>query len=177
MKRLICLLCVVIICFSCDYSFDLNNPSVKEFVALIKNNSYDYYKISDTGEKLYLIMPEFTSKDIPDLLKYASDTRTIAEYPLNPVSSISPYYTEKGGLILSECLLWTIEGIRIGSKYGSLVPILRKKVSDDPNVPYQYLDTNEILIVKDLYDTWWKKHGHGDWREIDPLEGSVYSWD
>lgn len=167
---------ILFTCTSCDYDFDIHNPSVKEFVALIKNGSYDMYEISNTGEKLWLIMPDFTEKDIPDLLKYASDLTHISDFPVNPVSSIPPYHLQDGSLILGECLLWTIEGIRKGNKYGSLTPILLKNASDDPSISSEYLNKDEILEVKAIYDQWWKDNKSGKWREIDPLESTIYSW-
>jgi len=154
----------------------LNNPDVKEFVFRVKNNSYDIYEISETGEKLWLIMPDFTANDIPDLLKYASDMASISDFPTNPISSIPPYHNEDGTLILGECLLWTIEGIRIDSKYGSLTPILLKNRSNDPSIPSEYLDKEEILLVKAIYDQWWVDNKNSNWKVIDPLEDTIYSW-
>ena len=54
-------------------------------------------------------MPKFTSEDIEELLKYAEDLTVIPSFPLAPVS-----YSAGGKLRLGECILWTVETIRLG---------------------------------------------------------------
>ena len=55
-------------------------------------------------------MPKFTSEDIEELLKYAEDLTVIPSFPLAPVS-----YSAGGKLRLGECILWTVETIRLGN--------------------------------------------------------------
>ena len=87
--------------------FDVKNPDVDQFVSILKSGNY--------LEKVGYDLPDFSDKDIERLLFYLKDTTNLNEFPANPISS--KYTNPK---ILCECLLWTIDGIRFGTKYPSL---------------------------------------------------------
>ncbi len=159
---------------SCEKSeFDLNFPNVEEFVQLLKSGTYDYYEKGENGQDLWLLMPGFTKNHISSLLETSKDTSHIKDFPINPVSSLPPYPNDRQYFILGECLLWTIEGIRNGTGYGSLVPYLIETSSkENPKI----LSGAEILVVRDLYLDWWSKYTFGNWKDISPLEGSPYKW-
>lgn len=176
MKKFLVFIVVALLCYSCENEeFDVENPDVKEFVKLIKEGNYNSYRMGDKGEKLWLLMPAFDKSDIKDLLNYAKDTSHVEEFPINPISSRTPFPNGRDYFILSECLLWTIEGIRNGSGYGSLDPFL---IDLDLSDYYSYkgLNCDKILIVRDLYLDWWNKYKEADWQEKYPLEDTPYGW-
>jgi len=156
----------LIACNKEDGKFDPINPEVKKFVELVKNDKYDL-----------AYLPNFVPNDIPTLLKYADDFSVISKFPVNPVSSI---YPER--LTVGECLLWTIESIRLKydvednmHKFPSLVPQLGKR--ETINKPF--LDENQFTEVYNLYKDWWYNNLGKDFeltREINPLEDSMYFW-
>ena len=57
-------------------------------------------------------------RSLEELLKYAEDLTVIPSFPLAPVS-----YSAGGKLRLGECILWTVETIRLGNN-ASMVTIL-----------------------------------------------------
>ncbi|WP_158602526.1 DUF4943 family protein [Proteiniphilum sp. X52] len=153
----------------------LNDPDPHLFVKQIKQGTYRLHKKGENGDNLWLEMPVFSPVDIPVLLELASDTTHIRDYPLNPISSRRPFPEGRGYFILGECLLWTVEGIRNGARYGSLDPFLvRSETDTDGN--YMALTTKEILAVRELYIEWWKNHKNGNWKGVNPLEDSGYIW-
>ncbi|MDH6341752.1 hypothetical protein M2480_000791 [Parabacteroides sp. PFB2-12] len=172
MKRIYALLFVWVLCVSCDYSFDLNDPDVREFVFRLKNGTYECYLTSSSGERMGLQMPVFQMKDIPELLEYAADTTHIEDFPINSSSRVSASHLEDGTYILGECLLWIVEGIRLNKVYPSEQPVLIEKTPSGSHC----LTGQEVLEVWELYNQWWVKNQQGDWPDIDPLEGSGYLW-
>lgn len=168
---------IVLILFfmSCERDqINLNNPNVDRFVQQIKTGTYDQYEKGEDGENLWLLMPRFTEKDIASLIDHASDTSQITAYPFNPMSSRTPFPGRNHG-ILGECLLWTVEGVRNGSGYGSLDPFLID-TSLDESERYKGLTGADILIIRDIYDNWWMNHKADDWKTINPLENTPYIW-
>lgn len=87
-----------------EETLDYNNPDVDLFVKQLKAGKYSV----ESPEGLNTI-PRFTVDDIGDLLKYAEDLTVIPSFPLAPVS-----YSAGGKLRLGECILWTVETIRLG---------------------------------------------------------------
>ncbi len=160
------LLNFLVACNKKDDNFDPINPDVKKFVELVKKDKYDL-----------AYLPNFVPNDIPTLLKYADDFSVISKFPVNPISSI---YPER--LTVGECLLWTIESIRLKYdvednmlKFPSLVPQLIEK--ENTNKPF--LDNNQLIEVYILYKDWWYNNIGKDFeltREINPLEDSMYLW-
>lgn len=176
MNRAILVVTISFLFFGCEKDkFDLNNPDVKQFVTQLKNGTYDCYEIGENGEKLWLKMPNFTKDHISSLLQFSKDTSHILNYPVNPVSSRSPLPIERDYFILGECLLWTIEGIRNNSVFGSLDPYLID-LDRPENEVYKGLKAKEILTVRTLYEIWWNNYKNNSWQKTNPLEGSHFRW-
>ena len=85
-------------------SLDYNHPDVDLFVKQLKTGKYS----TQSPEGLSNV-PKFAKEDIEELLKYAEDLTVIPSFPLAPVS-----YSAGGKLRLGECILWTVETIRLG---------------------------------------------------------------
>lgn len=165
---------LTVFCFGCDRNeFDPHNPEVVKFVQQIKNGTYNFYEKGENGEKLWLIMPKFEKDNIPTLIDFSKDTTHINEFPVNPVSSRTPYPNNREYFILGECLLWTVEGIRNGSGFGSLDPYLVDTTSLDE---FKGLMGSEILSVRDSFKVWWSNFKDRDWKEKNPLDGTPYKW-
>lgn len=176
MKKLLILALLAITCINCEiFEFKTENPDVEVFVEKLIHGKYDIYEVGEDGENLWLIMPEFTERHIKGLLSFASDTSHLEAFPCNPISSRTPHPEGRDYFILSECLLWTIEGIRNGNGYGSLDPYLINTTLSTTE-RYKGLTASEILEVRDLYLVWWDEYKDADWEDVDPLEGSDYKW-
>jgi hypothetical protein len=174
MRKLLKYIVLSVFCFACQKdNFNLSNPDVDLFVAQLKNGSYDCYKKGDDGGNLWLLMPEFNERHIPELLKFAKDTTHIFKFPVNPVSSLSPFPYGRDYFILGECLLSIIEGIRKGVTFPSLAPYLRVI---NPELDTSGLNGEEILQVWELYNSWWESNRNSDWQNHDPLTGTNFKW-
>ena len=146
--------------------FDFENPSVEKFIELVKNDKYDFESL-----------PSLAPNDIPTILNSANDFTEIKIFPVSPLSS---YYPEH--LTIGECLLWTIESIRVFydvdnsvNNCPSLVPKIR--VMNNDNQPF--LDENNFIQVYNLYKNWWYVNADKDFgitRNINPLESTNYKW-
>jgi hypothetical protein len=155
--------------------FDLNDPDVEIFVNQLKSGKYDKYEKGNNDENLWLLMPNFSQNHIQSLINFSNDTSHIMAFPVNPLSSRRPFPGGREYFILGECLLWTVEGIRNGSGYGSLDPFLIDTTKNESE-RYKGLNGNEILIVRDFYKEWWINFKDKDWENKNPLEGSSYRW-
>lgn len=168
--------------------FDVNNPDVALFVSQLKAGTYNSYKKDEFGQNLWLEMPKFTAAHIPALLEFAKDTASIYQFPLNPISSRTPYPSDRNYFILGEGLLWIVEGIRVGAttastamglpefKFASLDPYLIKGSPFTLEVK-KGLTKSEILQVRELYYNWWYGSYIPEWwLRTPPLEGTDYSW-
>lgn len=167
MKRLFLLLLSPLLLTACKKDFDPENPNVKQFVSLVKKD-----KLGDYPE-----MPNFKESDIPALLEFAADTTHILKFPVNPITSRGPYPIKRNYLILSECLLWAVEGIRTERKYGSLVPYMSNHaLPADRQI--EGLNGTQVLIARQKYLSWWEQHKSdtNQLKQIDPLETSDYKW-
>src|SRR3712207_2632484 len=92
--------------YSCsEEALDYNHPNVDLFVKQLKTGKYSTQSPDGLSS-----MPRFTSQDIEGLLKYVEDLTVIPSFPLAPVS-----YSAGGKLRLGECILWTVETIRLGN--------------------------------------------------------------
>ena len=139
---------------------------VERFVKLVQQDKYN----QDS-------MPYFTFRAIPELLKYANDFSEINHFPVNPISSYGPNH-----LTVGECLLWTIEAIRVFNPpingrlgFPSFVPELG--IKGDINTPF--LNDIQLTEVYSLYKTWWENNDGKDFeitRKFNPLENSLYTW-
>jgi hypothetical protein len=153
--------------------FDIDKPNVAVFVNQIKAETYSIYELDKNGEKLWLKMPKFTKSHIPALLILAEDTTHVNIFPTNPLSSRNPFPEGRDYFILGECLLWTVEGVRNETGYGSLDPYLVNHT--DPN-NLKALKGIDILSVRERYRNWWDNYKDSNWKTIDPLEGTIYNW-
>jgi hypothetical protein len=172
------LVCLVIFLqfFGCSKEeFDPKHPDVYLFVKQLKTGSYSEYEKGENGENLWLQMPEFSAKHISTLIRYASDTSQIPQFPLNPISSRYPLPFGRDYFILGECLLWTVEGIRNGTKYGSLDPILQDITLPDSLRRFGLTGIG-IMEVQLLYSEWWNNYKDNSWEAVNPLDGSNYRW-
>jgi hypothetical protein len=174
MKNLAFITVIILFCISCRKDeFDPNNPDVALFVQQIKNGTYNCYKKGENGENLWLLMPKFSKNHIQSLIDFSKDTSHITKFPFNPVSSRTPFPYGRGYCVLGECLLWTVEGIRNSTTYGSLDPYL---IDTTKNNPAEGISGKEILIVRDLYQYWWSNFKDKNWKDTNPLEGKLYRW-
>ena len=166
MKRLFCLFSAVLILISCQKSH-WDNPTVDQFVTMIKKGNYD---------SPYL--PNFQPNDIERLLHYANDFQKIKSFPINSISSYMP--TE---FRLGECLLWTVESVRLNydqtsefKKYPSLVPQL---IIPGGTINPEIATLDDLNRAYSLYSTWWtnnKSQDFGNFRNINPLKDAVLMW-
>ena len=142
----------------------------------------EFVRLVGDGQQLEnpSLLPLFKAEDIPTLLESSNNFKEIPSFPVNPFSSaiISPKY-------LGECLLWTIEAIRLTPDtsswivYPSLNSCLLKEKVEDGEIVYQRLSLTELEEAYQLYHQWWYQNQDipfEDLREIDPLEGSGFFW-
>lgn len=162
------LFCLYISVFSsCKTELDMKNPDVDQFVKMIKKGNY----FKQTGHYGH---PDFSVEDIGTLLHYAKDTMEINEFPTNPVSS--KYTTPKR---LSEGILWTIEGIRLGNKYPSLEPCLVDTSLYSLQTAYPRVSGKQLLQVADIYLNWHKEyvqHPSEELKTKNLLKGTTFVW-
>ena len=156
-----------------DDTLDYNNPDVRVFVRQLKSGTYNTKNANGIVE-----VPLFTSKHIPQLLKYTED---MTEIPSFPLPSISSHFGGKARL--GECVLWIIEGVRLGH-YPSLGCKLLHTDAESYEGIY-FLTSEEVLEAAALYRLWWEEvenpagTGTGvfvDPWSINPLHGSDYRW-
>lgn len=151
-------------------TLDYNHPDVDLFVKQLKAGKYATQSPDGLNN-----MPKFATEDIEALLKYAEDLTFIPSFPLAPVS-----YSAGGKLRLGECILWTVETIRLGHNAS-----MGCKMVDTYAENYEgiyFLSDDEVLDAAARYRRWWegKKYPRTVWT-IDPcydepLCGSGYMW-
>lgn len=169
LKHLIFL--VLMISFiSCDKNDidETKNLDVEKYIELLKSNQYDS-----------LNLPAFTYTHIPSLLQYRNETQTITNFPHNGISSLyAPDCT------LGMYVLWTIESIRAVAiqsenlimRFPSQNPILSLRVADELTLVYS-IESHQIAAK--AYSDWWENNKHmdfNDFKNIDPLKSTDYSW-
>jgi hypothetical protein len=143
------------------------NPNVDQFVTMLKKGTYDD-----------LFIPNFQPKDIERLLYYANDFQTIKSFPVNIISSYAP-----SEFRLGECLLWTIESIRLHyeekdgfKRFPSLVPQL---IVPGGTINPQIATLTDLNRAYNLYFYWWsnnKTKNFTDFRTINPLKDALLIW-
>ena len=174
MKRITLIALLIFLILSCEKDkFDLNNPNVEQFVQQLKNGTYIQYEKGVNGENLWLLMPKFTKDHIQSLIDFSKDTSHINNFPINPISSRTPFPDDRDYFILGECLLWTVEGVRNGRGFGSLDPYL---IDTTLMGEFKGLKGSGILIVRDSFQVWWSNLKDSDWKEKNPLDGTPYRW-
>jgi hypothetical protein len=166
MKKLLFLLTSVLILISCEKDH-ISSPTVDQFVSMIKKGNYN---------SPYL--PNFQPEDIERLLYYSNDFQIIEEFPINSISSYMP--TE---FRLGECLLWTVESVRLNydqtsvfKKYPSLVPQL---IIPGGTIEPQIASVDDLNRAYNLYLSWWtnnKIKDFADFRNRNPLKDAVLMW-
>ena len=95
-------------------------------------------------------------------------------FPTHPLSS--KYTNPK---ILNECLLWTIEGIRLGNKYPSLEPCLIDTSTYSELTGSSRLSEKELIEVSEIYINWYneyKKNPSEILKTKKLLENTTYKW-
>ncbi len=176
MKKLVLIALFPLLWISCEKDeFNIDHPDVEKFVHQVKNGTYTCYEKGENGENLWLQMPKFTKDHIQSLIDFSTDTSHITNFPVNPISSRTPFPIGRDYYILGECLLWTVEGIRNGSGYGSLDPYLID-LDRDESERYKGLKGIDIHLVSGIYEDWWNNYKDKDWKNKYPLEGTSYVW-
>ena len=150
--------------------FDYNHPDVELFVEQLKSGHY----VVQTSEELNPV-PKFDQEDIGELLEYADDMREISSFPLAAVS-----YSPGGKLRLGECILWTVETIRLGHPASMGCKMVHTNAEDYEGI--YFLSDEEVLDAVARYRTWWenRKYPRTMWTIEpcfdEPLCGSGYMW-
>jgi hypothetical protein len=148
---------------SCEKSA---NPGVEEYINQLKSNQY-------TANEL----PEFKPSDIPALLNYRNDTRTITNFPRNGISSLWAPECKLGMFVL-----WTIESIRaveidsenLTGRFPSQNPILAIRNASQLELVYDV--RSQIEAAKAYYDWWNSAYLLSDKMRMDPLKDTDYRW-
>lgn len=151
-------------------TLDYNHPDVDLFVKQLKAGKYATQSPDGLNS-----MPKFNTEDIDELLKYAEDLTVIPAFPLAPVS-----YSAGGKFRLSECILWTVETIRLGHNASMGCKMVHTNADNYEGI--YFLSDNEVLDAAARYRRWWegRKYPRTMWT-IDPcydepLCGSNYMW-
>ena len=149
-------------------TLEYNNPDVDLFVKQLKSGTYN-----TKNEKGIVEVPHFTEEDIPELLAYAEDLSVIPAFP-------SVYNSNSGKIRLGECILWTVESIRLGIPASMGCHMV--EVNAENYEAIYFLSDEEILDAAARYRRWWetRKYPRTAWT-IDPcydepLCGSGYRW-
>jgi len=165
--RFVFLLLSVVAILSCKKdSFDVKDPDVDQFVSIIKGGNY----FNDVGYEL----PDFKMQHIERLLSYLNDTTKVQAFPSNPISS--KYTNPK---ILNECLLWTIDGIRFGTKCPSLEPCLIDVSNYSKTTGYMRISGQKLIEISSWYINWYKEYKNNPTealRKKNLLENTTYRW-
>lgn len=161
------------VCFltSCsEETLDYEHPNVSLFVKQLKTGKYSIQNPDRLNN-----MPKFASADIGELLKHAEDLTVIPSFPLAPVS-----YSAGGKLRLGECILWTVETIRLGHNASMGCKMVHTDADNYEGI--YFLSDEEVLDAASRYRRWWeaRKYPRTMWT-IDPcydepLCGSGYMW-
>lgn len=166
MKNIIFLLTICVFLVSCEKS-DKGLITPEQFVARLKSGTYDSQ-----------FLPDFKPGDIENLLVHANDFLVIDNFPVNPISSfMSPEFR------LGECIMWTIESIRLHydktsqfAKFPSLVPQL---IIPGGTIEPDVASIDDLERAYNLYLTWWsvnKSKDFEEFRNINPLKNAVLMW-
>lgn len=151
-------------------ALDYNHPDVDLFVKQLKAGKYS----AQSPEGLSNV-PKFTKEDIEGLLKYAEDLTVIPSFPLAPVS-----YSAGGKLRLGECILWTVETIRLGHNASMGCKMVHTDAENYEGI--YFLTDEEVLDAAVRYRRWWegRKYPRTMWTVDpcydEPLCGSGYMW-
>ena len=125
-------------------ALDYNHPDVDLFVKQLKAGKYSTQSPDGLSS-----MPKFTAEDIEELLKYAEDLTVIPAFPLAPVS-----YSAGGKLRLGECILWTVETIRLGHNASMGCKMVHADAENYEGI--YFLTDEEVLDAATRYRRWWE---------------------
>ncbi|WP_407707855.1 DUF4943 family protein [Bacteroides helcogenes] len=151
-------------------ALDYNHPDVELFVKQLKAGKYSTQ--SPDGQSN---VPKFSTGDIEALLKYAEDLTVISSFPLATVS-----YSAGGKLRLGECILWTVETIRLGHNASMGCKMVHTDAENYEGI--YFLSDEEVLDAATRYRRWWegRKYPRTMWTVDpcydEPLCGSGYMW-
>lgn len=151
-------------------TFDAENPDVDLFVDQLRSGKYH-----PDGDDALGKVPKFTREDIGRLLKYADDLTLIPSFPLATAS-----YSAGGRLRLGECILWTVETIRLG--HNASMGCKMVHIDADNYEGIYFLSDEEVLDAAARYRRWWesRKYPRTMWTVDpcydEPLCGSGYMW-
>lgn len=165
---------VILNLYSCEGNDSIGNEEiiydeVNLYIEQVRTNQYR----ADT-------LPQFTPEAIPVLLKHADDFSTVKRFPTNISSSF-----QSDNLTLGECLLCTIENIRLNygdyEKYSfpCRVAEIQYDITVEPGtggVPPT--KESDLLKAYQLYYDWWhnKEKGFDEKRLTNPLENNGLRW-
>lgn len=154
-----------------EETLDFNHPDVDLFVRQLKTGKYAVCNVEEANGAV----PRFSIDDIDRLLKYADDLTVLSSFPLVPVS-----YSTGGKLRLGECVLWTIETIRLGHPASMGCKMVHLNAENYEGI--YFLSDEEVRDAAARYRRWWedRKYPKTTWT-IDPcydepLCGSGYMW-
>jgi hypothetical protein len=166
MKPKIFALLLILSISGCEKDY-WSNPNVDQFVTMLKKGTYDD-----------MFIPNFQPKDIKILLYYANDFQKINRFPINTISSYMP--TE---FRLGECLLWTIESVRLNydresgfERFPSFAPQL---IIPGGTIDPKIATIDDLNKAYNLYSTWWadnKTKDFDNFRSINPLKDAILMW-
>lgn len=153
-----------------EETFNYDEPDVALFVKQLKSGQLSTPAADDKSP-----MPKFTYDDIESLLKYAEDLTAIPSFPLAPVS-----YSAGGKLRLGECILWTVETIRLGHNASMGCKLVHTDADNYEGI--YFLSDEEVIDAAARYRRWWenRKYPRTVWTVDpcydEPLCGSRYMW-
>lgn len=142
------------------------NSEVETYIDHLSSGDYESYEL-----------PDFSTSDISELLKYRNETTIITNFPRNPISSFWQQECKLGMIVL-----WTIESIiavEIESAYligrfPSQNPVLALR--DAPELHMVFDDQSHKVAAK-AYNDWWNSfQPFKDKIKIDPLRKTDYRW-
>ena len=153
-----------------DETLDYSHPDVDVFVKQLKNGKYSLVNEAGVAK-----MPQFTMDDVEELLEYAEDLSVIPAFPLATIS-----YSAGGKLRLGECILWTVETIRLGHKASLGCKMVHTDADNYEGI--YFLTDEEVLDAAARYRRWWESRQYPrtmwtiDPCPDEPLCGSNYMW-
>lgn len=151
-------------------TFDYDHPDVALFVNLLKHGTLPARSADSIG-----LVPRFTVDDIEPLLRHADDLTAISSFPLAPIS-----YSAGGKLRLGECILWTVETIRLGYPASMGCKMVHSDADNYEGI--YFLTDDEVSDAAARYRRWWenRRYPPTDWTIMpcydEPLCGSGYMW-
>ena len=163
----IVLVSTVLCTSSCsNESFDFDNPDIPTYIQQLKSGKLQAGDVDAAPS-----FPKFNYNDIDELLKYAND---FTEIPIFPLSLVTISNDKK--IRLGECVLWTIESIRIGHPASIGCKLVYKNADNYEGIYFLTNDDLDKAVSK--YRQWWDDL-RANPRQIDlvdPLKDSDYMW-